>query len=320
MRILIVTPAPPRSRSGNRVTALRWARLLRGVGHRVDVAEVFRRQRCDLLLALHARRSFLSIQRYRRLRPAAPLVLALTGTDIYGDIHTDPDAARALDLADRFILLQPHGLGELAHGHQRKAAVVYQSVVAPPGEFRPRADCFEVIVLGHLREVKDPFRTAMAAAALPPSSRVRVTHYGDALSPGMERLAQEQIAANPRYQWLGALPRGRALRMLARSRLLALTSTMEGGANAVSEAIACGTPVVSSRISGSIGLLGEDYPGYFPVGDTAALTALLHRIETDSDFLHGLEKACTQLRHLIEPARERDSLQELVTAVVADRQ
>ena len=320
MRILIVTPAPPRSRSGNRVTALRWARLLRGVGHRVDVAEAFRRQRCDLLLALHARRSFLSIQRYRRLRPAAPLVLALTGTDIYGDIHTDPDAARALDLADRFILLQPHGLGELAHGHQRKAAVVYQSVVAPPGEFRPRADCFEVIVLGHLREVKDPFRTAMAAAALPPSSRVRVTHYGDALSPGMERLAQEQIAANPRYQWLGALPRGRALRMLARSRLLALTSTIEGGANAVSEAIACGTPVVSSRISGSIGLLREDYPGYFPVGDTAALTALLHRIETDSDFLHGLENACTQLRHLIEPARERDSLQELVTAVVADRQ
>ena len=107
--------------------------------------------------------------------------------------------------------------------------------------------------------------------------------------------------------------------MLARSRLLALTSTMEGGANAVSEAIACGTPVVSSRISGSIGLLGEAYPGYFPVGDTAALTSLLHRIETDSEFLHRLEDACTHLRHLIEPARERDSLQELVTAVVADR-
>jgi hypothetical protein len=29
-------------------------------------------------------------------------------------------------------------------------------------------------------------------------------------------------------------------------------------------------------------LLGRDYPGYFPVGDTEALTVLLHRAETDS--------------------------------------
>ena len=34
MRILVVTPIVPRARTGNRVTALRWVRVLRGLGHR----------------------------------------------------------------------------------------------------------------------------------------------------------------------------------------------------------------------------------------------------------------------------------------------
>jgi glycosyltransferase involved in cell wall biosynthesis len=78
-----------------------------------------------------------------------------------------------------------------------------------------------------------------------------------------------------RYGWRGAVPRTEALAVLARSRLLALTSLQEGGANVVSEALAAGVPIVSSAIPGSIGLLGADYPGYFPVGDTEALATVL---------------------------------------------
>jgi glycosyltransferase involved in cell wall biosynthesis len=173
--------------------------------------------------------------------------------------------------------------------------------------------------MGHLREVKDPFRTAGAARLLHPASRIRVLHLGAALSAEMEHQARAEEAGNPRYRWLGELPRRQALRRLARCRLLSLTSLSEGGANVVSEAIAVGVPVVSSRIAGSIGLLGEDYPGYFPVGDTRALADLLGRAETETTFLADLQQRCQACRPLLEVDRERDSWRLLLQELVPDR-
>jgi putative glycosyltransferase (TIGR04348 family) len=311
-KVCLVTPAPPRSRKGNRVTALRWARILRDLGRRVEVAQEYRSQRCDLLVALHALHSAPSVERYRSAHREAPLVLTLTGTDLYGFIHTHPEARRALDLADRLIVLQPQGVSELPNGLQARARVIFQSVPVPRRLAAPRRDRFEVCVLGHLRPVKDPFRTALAARLLPPTSRLSILHLGAALSEAMAEQARAEEASNPRYRWLGEVPRGRALRLLGRCRLLALTSELEGGANAVSEAVAVGVPVVSSRISGSIGLLGDDYPGYFPYGDTAALAQLLERAETDEGFYRTLHRWCARLRPLVEPARERRSWAELL--------
>ena len=305
MKICLVTPAPTYSRKGNRVTALRWARILRELGHRVVIAEEYQGERCDVLVALHARRSHTSIARFHHEHPELPLILALTGTDLYGDIHTDASAQESLEMANRFILLQPAGLEELSEHLHHKACVIYQSVTVPPGKFSPKKNVFEVCVLGHLRPVKDPFQTAMAARQLPPSSRIQVIHVGGALTDDMKTEADAEAATNPRYRWLGELPRWRALRVLARSRMLVLTSQMEGGANAVSEAIACSVPVISSRISGSIGLLGEDYPGYFPVGDTQALTDLLMRVEMDAAFYEALKTWCGQLKSIVDPDGER---------------
>src|SRR5262249_9425240 len=98
-------------------------------------------------------------------------------------------------------------------------------------------------------------------------------------------------------------------------RLLALTSQLEGGANVISEALAVRVPVVSSHIAGSIGLLGADYPGFFPFGDTQALADLLHRAETAPDFYQDLRQRCEKLRELVDPARERESWRRLLEEV-----
>lgn len=312
MKICLVTPAPSRSRQGNRITALRWAGILNELGHRVEIGEEYRGQRCDLLLALHARRSFPSVERFRREHPDLPLLLALTGTDLYGDIPADPQLCRSLEMASRLIVLQPMGIAELPEHLRGRARVIVQSAQKPPGEFPPQKDVFEVCVLGHLRVVKDPFRTARAARLLPGSSRLRVLHAGGALGAEMEQEARKEMQENPRYRWLGELPRGKALRLLARSRLHVLSSQMEGGANVLCEAIACNVPSLASRIPGSVGILGADYPGYFPVGDTEALSRLLCRAETDSDFLEDLKNRCERLQPLVDPNREREEWRQLL--------
>jgi putative glycosyltransferase (TIGR04348 family) len=312
MRICLVTPAPSGSRKGNRVTAERWARMLRSLGHRVQVTVEFRDQRCGVLVALHAFKSHSSIRRFHKLRPGAPVILCLTGTDLYRDIHTQPEAVESLELATSLVLLQPLAIAQLPEHLRSKARVIYQSAQTPSATEQPRSGVFEVCVLGHLRPVKDPFRTAWAARLLPESSRLRVLQVGGALENEMAEQARAEAAGNPRYHWMGERPRGLALRILSRCRLLSLTSELEGGANVISEALAAGVPVVSSRIAGSVGLLGEDYPGYFPFGDTQALSDLLLRAENDPAFYQTLRERCARRRPLLEPACEQRCWQELM--------
>src|SRR5437660_10994668 len=158
-----------------------------------------------------------------------------------------------------------------------------------------RRGSFDVAVIGHLREVKDPFRAAQAARRLPASSRVRIVHLGAAETPEWAAAAKAEMAANPRYVWRGDRPRADVRRLLGRARALVLSSLSEGGANAISEAVAASVPVLATRIHGSVGLLGRDYPGYFPVGDTEALAKLLDRIERDPALLKRLTRAIARL-------------------------
>ena len=313
MRLLIVTPAPKGSRKGNRITADRWARLLRTLGHRVATADSFRDQPCDVLIGLHARKSAASIRRYRAKRPDGRLVVVLTGTDLYHDLPQSRAAQCSIELADRLVVLQARAVDSLPRGLQAKTRVIVQSAVGPKSRPTPRKDVLEVCVVGHLRPVKDPFRTALATRGLPPESRISVSHLGAALGPEMERRARDEMLRNPRYHWLGDLPHAQALRVLARSRLLVNSSKMEGGANAICEALACGVPVLSSRIAGSIGLLGDDYPGYFDFGDTMQLASLVIRFETDAVFRQRLKSRCRDLGRIVEPKREREAWRRLLS-------
>ena len=315
MKVCVVTPAPPRSRHGNRTTAVRWSRLLRDLGHRVTVAQSYAGQRCDVLVALHARRSADSVERFRQQRPDSPVVLALTGTDVYGDIGHDTAARRSLELADRYVVLQGLAVDQLPEEVRHRACLIHQSAVAPPSRPAPRQRVFEAVVLAHLREVKDPRLAAAAARLLPPSSALEIVHLGAALDPGMEEWARAETAGNSRYRWRGEVAHWRAMRLLARARVLVLPSRAEGGANVISEALAASVPVLSSRIDGSVGILGEDYPGYFDVGDAGALAGLLHRAEVDQGFYGALRAACARLRPLVEPERERAAWDDLLRSL-----
>jgi glycosyltransferase involved in cell wall biosynthesis len=147
---------------------------------------------------------------------------------------------------------------------------------------------------------------------------VRVVHCGAVLEDELRGEAERRMRENRRYVWLGALRRNETLRTIARSRLVVVSSRSEGGANVVSEAIANDVPVLSTRIEGSIGVLGDGYPGYFEVGDAADLAEKLDRAERDAAFLKRLGDACRAVKPLFDPARERAAWAQLLREIAIE--
>jgi putative glycosyltransferase (TIGR04348 family) len=302
--IAIVTPARAGARNGNRHTALRWADFLRAAGHRVSVDTEWNGKSCDLLLALHARRSHKSIAAYKKKCAGKPLVVALTGTDLYRDLPDSREARHSLRLADRVIVLQEDALRFLDSTIRKKTHVVYQS--ANPSVRHAPTGGFRVAVVGHLRKEKDPFRAALALSHV--TRNVEVVQVGDALSPGMKTEALRLMKREPRYRWLGGRTHPQTLGWIARSHLLVVSSAMEGGANVISEAARIGTPVLASRVSGNVGMLGRNYPGYFQLFDDRSLARLVERAAVDPEFYRKLRRAITARRSLFSPAAESRAL------------
>lgn len=311
MKIAITVPVSAVPRSGNRHTAGRWRRFLRDLGHRVRVETEWSEAGDDLLLALHARKSHPSILRFRRERPDAPLVVALTGTDLYRDIRKFADARQSLALATRLAVLQEQGLRELTAVQRRKACIVYQSSDVRL-RHSPSPSRFRVAVVGHLRDEKDPFRAVRALRHLDRSADVEVLQIGGALEPKMRAECKAWIKREPRYRWLGSLSHGRTMRWLATSHVLVVSSVMEGGANVICEAARIGVPVLASRVPGNVGMLGRGYPGYFPLFDDKALARLIERCRTDLVFYKRLRGRLLQKRALFAPAAERAALKRLL--------
>lgn len=310
--ILLVTPTATDSTHGNGVSARRWAGIIRDLGHPVEISQGYRPGTYDALLALHARKSADAVRAFHANHPGAPIVIALTGTDLYPDLEASGVDLDVLALADHFIVLQRLGLSQLPQSLAGRAEVIVQSVPAVQ-PLPPRTDCFEVAFLAHVRPVKDPLRLAAAVRMLPADSKVQVTHAGESRDEVLAAELAAESDSNPRYDWLGAVPRDEALTVLARSRLLVLTSLHEGGANVISEALATRVPVISSAIPGSIGLLGDDYPGYFPAGNSEALAEALYAAEQDHDgYLRRLRDHCDELASMVDPGVERKEFAQLL--------
>jgi putative glycosyltransferase (TIGR04348 family) len=275
----------------------------------VDVA--WNGEACDALIALHARRSHESIVRFKAT--GKPLIVVLTGTDLYRDLPASLEARNSLELADRIIVLQEAALDEIA-AFRKKARVVYQSA-DPRLSHRPPKAPFRIAVIAHLRSEKDPLRAAAALEHLPDRD-LQVLQVGEALDAQMGAEAEQRMKREPRYRWLGSLPHRRALDWMATSHVLVVSSVMEGGANVICEAARIGTPVLASRVSGNVGMLGATYPGYYPVADHAALAELIARAKHDAGFYRRLKETLRARRPLFAPAAERRALLSVVRELV----
>ena len=317
MNILQITPAGKHKRSGNHVTAQRYSRLLHELGHNVTIQSSYTGHPADLLIVLHAGHGRDTVLNFKQQYPDKPVIVVLTGTDVYIDLDKDTDRiTRVLDCADALICFHDRVPRILPAACQDKCHVIYQSArpLVTPRHHVLRY--FDVCIIGHLRQVKDPFCTARAVRDLSASSRIRVTHLGRALQETFRQQAEMEMQHNHRYRWLGDVPNWRVRQELARTRLMVISSLAEGGANVLSEAVMAGVPVVATAIDGNIGMLGEDYDGYYPPGDTAALRQSLITLEQCPDVLLHLHAQCDRRRHLFSYEHELQSWRNLLVQLL----
>ena len=316
--IVIVTPALASANNGNWQTAWRWARFLAG-DYRVRITEAWapRGPGADaaLMIALHARRSAASVAAWHATHPQRPLLLVLTGTDLYRDIDTDPDAQRSLALAQRLVVLNEAGPARLPPALRDRVTVCLQS--AAPRHARPKTRRhLRALMVGHLRDEKQPQTYFDAARSLAHRGDMLFDHIGGGLDPALAAEARALAAQQPRYRWLGALPHGATRARIAAAHVLVHPSRIEGGAHVVIEAVVSGTPVLASRIDGNVGLLGADYAGYFEPGDAAGLVSLLQRVRDDPSMLPHVAAQCAERAPLFDPAQERRTLLSTVAELL----
>jgi len=283
------------------------------LGHDVTVSDHLTGD-CDVLVALHAFRSYPVVAEFRAQNSERPVIVALTGTDLYRDLKIHPETLRSLQLATSIVALQRKATGELPSELHSRVVVIYQSSL-PPRPFPEPAPSFQVCVAAHFRKEKDPLRVAFAVRDLPTSSKIRVRHFGRILESDMQGEVERENRENPRYEWLGEVGHQRALRALASSQLVVISSLLEGSSNTLCEALACGTPVLASRIPGLIGTLGEEYPGLFSPGSTDELRDLLLRCESDNSFLTDLKGRVGKLAPLVHPDREKRAWSDLLRSL-----
>jgi putative glycosyltransferase (TIGR04348 family) len=319
--VVIVSPALADANNGNWRTARRWQELLAGECH-VRITKEWPDADAAgdaMMLALHARRSAAPVAAWAQAHPGRGLAVVLTGTDLYQDIQTDAAAQRSLDLAQRLVVLQECGPEALPVWLRGKTRVIYQSTPAQPPLARGDTQLTAVMV-GHLRQVKTPQTLFAAARLLGQRSDIRIRHIGDAsVEPALGDEARATQRECPQYEWLGPLPHAATLEEIRRAHVLVHTSAMEGGAHVILEAVRCGTPVLASRVPGNVGMLGQDYQGYFPHGDAGALAQLLQACRAgqlaDNPAVHLLGRLaaqCALRAPLFDAAAERSALLNLL--------
>ena len=322
--ILLACPYPLESPRGNSVSANRILGILEELGH--ATRPVSGREALSLegsaLIALHARKSATAIESFHQRQPSKPVIILLTGSDLYADLLSHGEARatvlRTFAIADRLVVAQASSLTDIPAPFRAKAVVVPKSLLTPVPRRQPTSDSLgtRIVLPSHLRPAKAPLLVLEALAQLPQHLPIQIDHYGTAEDASLGAAASvASQRPHSRYHWHGNVPHHDVLASFAAADGLLNTSRVEGGANVLCEAIQMGLPCLATNIAPNVGMLGEHYPGLFPVDDATALASLLERFATDKAFIHTLTEATAQRAPLFTREAERDAWQAIITEV-----
>jgi glycosyltransferase involved in cell wall biosynthesis len=317
MKVCVATPYPLAELKGNSVTTDRVVGILREAGIEARASHGFDGEAADVLISLHAVKGAQAVVDFQKAMPEGKSVVLITGTDIYEQLPEGSAIGMAcLESVDRIVVVSEMSIPSLPENFRDKAFVVPCSLDEIAHRAEPQTGPFVISVVGHLRPVKQSFATIEAVARHPEWENVEVWQLGEALDSDCERIARDWTKKDKRYRWFGGLPREESLKRCAWSQLTINSSLLEGGANAVLEAMTMHVPVLASDIEGNRLLLGDDYPGYFENG---TMDLILGRIVTGEIDLLDWSRLAAMRLPLFSRERECACWLELLEKVYYQR-
>lgn len=133
----------------------------------------------------------------------------------------------------------------------------------------------------------------------------------------LERLVEE-LGVGDRVVFAGPLPRAEVLALHRAADAAVLSSAWENFPHAVVEALAVGTPVVSTDVGGVAEVVRDGENGLLvPAGDPAALAAALARIVAEPGLRDRLAAAAAPSVERLRPERVYERLERILAGAAA---
>jgi starch synthase len=160
----------------------------------------------------------------------------------------------------------------------------------------PATDTFEVLFVGHVSLRKGvPYLLQAFAALKHPHKRLRII---GAVAPEIKTL----LASLPQQQVeiLGPVPQSQLPKRMSESHILVLPSIEDGFGLVLSQALACGCPIIASTNTGGDDLITDGVEGFItPIRDVPALTHRMQQLADDPALQRRMsEAALTRVHHI----------------------
>jgi len=141
--------------------------------------------------------------------------------------------------------------------------------LAPEGRY--------LLTVGHLVELKGQHIAIEALAQLP---GVSLLIAGTGVEQGALKALAQRLGVADRVHWAGVVPQNELKWWYSAADALALCSSREGWPNVLLEAMACGTPVLSTNVSGTPDMVNTPAAGVLMERrDAAALVAAWKQLQ-----------------------------------------